>query len=50
VQNNLKFKIYHSKLSNGGLMEDFGHKADTKLADGIGEFVKWYSEFYGETI
>ena len=31
-----------------GLMEDFGYKADTKLSDGIGEFVKWYREFYGE--
>ena len=29
-----------------GLMEDFGYKPDTKLADGIGEFVKWYKEFY----
>ena len=33
----------------GGLIEDFGYKPDTKLADGIGEFVKWYREFYGET-
>ena len=32
-----------------GLIEDFGYKPDTKLADGIGEFVKWYREFYGET-
>jgi len=31
-----------------GLIEDFGYKPDTKLADGIGEFVKWYGEFYGE--
>jgi len=31
-----------------GLMEDFGYKPDTKLSDGIGEFVKWYREFYGE--
>ena len=31
-----------------GLMEDFGYKPDTKLADGIGEFVKWYRDFYGE--
>ena len=29
-------------------MDDFGYKPDTKLADGIGEFVKWYGEFYGE--
>jgi UDP-glucuronate 4-epimerase len=28
------------------LMDDFGYKPDTKLADGIGKFVKWYKEFY----
>ena len=28
------------------LMNDFGYKPDTKLSDGIGEFVKWYREFY----
>jgi UDP-glucuronate 4-epimerase len=32
-----------------GLMKDFGYKPDTKLADGIGEFVKWYLDFYGES-
>lgn len=30
------------------LIKDFDYKPDTKLADGIGEFVKWYREFYGE--
>jgi len=29
-----------------GLIENFGYKPDTKLADGIAEFVKWYREFY----
>jgi len=29
-----------------GLMKDFGYKPDTKLADGIAEFVQWYREFY----
>ena len=29
-----------------GLINDFDYKPDTKLADGIGEFVKWYREFY----
>ena len=29
-----------------GLMENFGYKPDTKLTDGIGEFVKWYRKFY----
>ncbi len=29
-----------------GLINDFGYKPDTKLSDGIGEFVKWYREFY----
>jgi len=31
-----------------GLMKDFDYKPDTKLADGISEFVKWYKEFYRE--
>jgi UDP-glucuronate 4-epimerase len=31
-----------------GLMEDFDYKPDTKLSDGIIEFVKWYREFYGK--
>ncbi len=29
-----------------GLIDDFGYKPDTKLADGIKEFVKWYNKFY----
>ncbi len=29
-----------------GLINDFDYKPDTDLADGIGEFVKWYREFY----
>lgn len=28
------------------LIEDFDYKPDTKLDDGIKEFVKWYKEFY----
>ena len=28
------------------LIKDFGYKPDTKLADGIEQFVKWYREFY----
>jgi nucleoside-diphosphate-sugar epimerase len=31
-----------------GLINDFGYKPNTKLADGIGEFVKWYREFCGD--
>lgn len=31
-----------------GLINDFGYKPDTKLADGIVEFMKWYKEFYGD--
>jgi len=31
-----------------GLKKDFGYNPQTKLKDGIGEFVKWYREFYGE--
>ncbi|QOY52670.1 NAD-dependent epimerase [Candidatus Sulfurimonas baltica] len=29
-----------------GLIDDFGYKPNTDLADGIGKFVKWYKEFY----
>lgn len=29
-----------------GLIQDFGYKPDTKLPDGINEFVKWYKTFY----
>jgi len=29
-----------------GLINDFGYKPDTKLADGIAEFVNWYRKFY----
>jgi UDP-glucuronate 4-epimerase len=31
------------------LIKDFDYKPDTNLADGIGEFVKWYREFYKES-
>ena len=30
------------------LIKDFNYKPDTKLSDGIDEFVKWYKEFYGK--
>ena len=29
-----------------GLINDFDYKPNTKLTDGIGQFVKWYKEFY----
>jgi UDP-glucuronate 4-epimerase len=32
-----------------GLINDFGYKPDTSLADGIDEFVKWYREFYNNS-
>jgi len=28
------------------LINDFGYKPDTPLAQGVGEFVKWYKDFY----
>jgi UDP-glucuronate 4-epimerase len=31
------------------LIDDFGYKPDTKLSKGIGEFVKWFENFYGES-
>jgi hypothetical protein len=48
--NNLKLNIHNSTLSMdvSGLIEDFDYKPDTKLADEIGEFVKWYREFYNK--
>jgi len=33
-----------------GLMENFGYKPDTKLRDGIHDFVQWYKKFYGYTL
>lgn len=30
------------------LIKDFNYKPNTKLADGIEEFVKWYRKFYGK--
>ena len=32
------------------LMKDFGYKPDTKLADGIEQFVVWYKDFYKKDI
>ncbi|MCT7581829.1 NAD-dependent epimerase [Aliarcobacter butzleri] len=32
------------------LIKDFNYKPNTKLADGMNEFVKWYKSFYGENI
>lgn len=29
------------------LMKDYGYKPQTKIEDGVLEFVKWYREFYG---
>ena len=51
---NSKFRIQHSTLPKSkkilvsGLIDDFGYKPDTSLEVGIGRFVKWYKEFYGE--
>ena len=33
-----------------GLIENFVYKPETKLADGISKFVKWYREFYCKEI
>ena len=32
------------------LIKDFDYKPDTRLADGIEQFVKWYKKFYLEDI
>ncbi len=31
-----------------GLINNFNYKPDSKLEDGIQEFIEWYREFYGE--
>ncbi len=33
-----------------GLIDDFGYRPDTKLVDGISQFVEWYRKFYKEVI
>jgi UDP-glucuronate 4-epimerase len=38
--------VVSTYADTSGLINDFGYKPDTKLANGIGEFVKWYREFY----
>ena len=40
--------VVSTYADTSGLIEDFDYKPDTKLSDGIKEFVKWYKEFYGE--
>jgi UDP-glucuronate 4-epimerase len=38
--------VVSTYADTSSLIHDFGYKPDTKLSDGIGEFVKWYREFY----
>ena len=38
--------VVSTYADTNALINDFGYKPDTKLSDGIGEFVKWYREFY----
>lgn len=33
-------------IDTSGLIDNFKYKLDTKLADGICEFVKWHRDFY----
>ena len=40
--------VVSTYADTSGLIEDFDYKPDTKLSDGIEEFVQWYKEFYGE--
>jgi UDP-glucuronate 4-epimerase len=40
--------VVSTHADTNDLINDFGYRPDTNLADGIGEFVKWYKEFYGE--
>jgi UDP-glucuronate 4-epimerase len=38
--------VVSTYADTSGLMNDFDYKPDTDLTDGIGEFIKWYREFY----
>nr|WP_319511962.1 NAD-dependent epimerase [uncultured Draconibacterium sp.] len=38
--------VYKTYADVSALEKDFGYSPDTTLAEGIGEFVKWYKEFY----
>nr|WP_319269297.1 NAD-dependent epimerase [uncultured Draconibacterium sp.] len=38
--------VYKTYADVSALEKDFGYSPDTTLAKGIGEFVKWYKEFY----
>lgn len=38
--------VVSTYADTNGLINDFGYKPDTKLSEGIGEFVKWYKAFY----
>jgi len=33
-------------LSSNDLIKNFNYKPETRLADGIAEFVEWYKKFY----
>ncbi|WP_321346374.1 NAD-dependent epimerase [uncultured Draconibacterium sp.] len=38
--------VYKTYADVSALEKDFGYSPDTPLAEGIGEFVKWYKKFY----
>lgn len=38
--------VYKTYADVSALEKDFGYSPDTPLAEGIGEFVKWYRKFY----
>ena len=40
-------EIEKSWADSSKLMKDYGYKPQTKIEDGVHEFVKWYREFYG---
>ena len=38
--------VYKTYADVSALEKDFGYSPDTPLAEGIGEFIKWYRKFY----
>lgn len=38
--------VYQTYADVSELMEDFGFKPDTSIEKGLGEFVKWFKEYY----
>lgn len=38
--------VYRTYADVSGLIEDYGYKPDTTIAEGLGKFVEWYRDYY----